>query len=537
MISTNWLVGKMKSRLFFCILNVSLFIFQGTAQKDYSTFYDGDSILREGIKYYDLGQYDKALAEYDKIFKTDPMYFTAKYERMLSLSALGLTDQLHDELEDWYNSEHIFEVPEAVILYANSLTNKKKFDEAQKVFDRCLKVIPESSVLMYNIALMHYNQEDKANCVEYLKKTITLNPNHGTAHYFLGLVCLEEGKIVPGALAMLGYLVLDPKGEYAEDAVKHLNVKMAQSYLKSDSKVLFPAGGDDFAELESILRDQLPLNPKYKLNCEVDEIFTRHAQAIFEYADSHLIRNGFFEKTYLPWMKQVQSKKMTESALYYLIQIFGDQLKKTLSSKQKEIDLFADTFINKDFWSLFSARRQMHYGKEQDVVIFIKQSHPYLSGPIINGKYEGAFRMMDKHGRTTGDLFFKDDMLEGKQVYYQKNGKLSETTEYTKGKKHGVRTTYFENGRLSGIETYKDDVYDGPFQTFYPNGNKNCEGTYVKDQLVGSYNCFNIDGGKRLESNLVNDKLNGSYKMYNPGGDLISSFEYINGELTGTGLE
>lgn len=136
-------------------------------------------------------------------------------------------------------------------------------------------------------------------------------------------------------MALLGYLALVLAGEYAEDAVTKLNVKMSQSYLKNDSKVTFPADGDDFAELESILRDQLPLHPKYKLKCSVDEIFTRHAQAIFEYVGSHTIRNGFLKN--VPAMDERSAgKNLTESATYYLIQIFKEQMKNPwLPSKKR----------------------------------------------------------------------------------------------------------------------------------------------------------------------------------------------------------
>ena len=519
------------------IIGLFLLILKGYGQKVYPETYDSDSIIKTGIQFNDNGQYDKALAEYDKIFKTDPQYYLAKYEKVLTLSAMELPDQVHAELEEWYKSEFAFEVPEAMILYGNSLVNKKKFDEAEKVFNLCLKVIPESPILMYNIALMHYNMEDKTKCVEYLKKTILLNPNHGIAHYFLGLVCMEEGKIAHGALALLGYLILVPTGGYSEDAMLQLNVKMSQNFLNNDSKLILPKGVDDFTELESILRDQLPLHPKYKLKVSIDEIFTRHLQAILEYAAFHEIKGGFFEKTYLPWMKDIVKKNLTESVTYYMIQQSRDKLGKSLTSKQNEIDLFTENWVLKDFWNLFAKRKQNHYGSEQDVIIYIEGEFPHLIGSVINGKYQGKFRMVDKHNRTTADLNFADDLMDGKQIYYQQNRKIMEELQYTKGVKNGLRTAYYENGQKSVIETIKNDVYDGPFTTFYPNGMKNCEGAYTKDKLNGNYHCFHMDGSKRLESSFVNDKLNGSYKMYNPGGDLVSSFQYINGELTGDGWE
>lgn len=510
---------------------------KATSQKIIPEYYDGDSIIRTGIQYYDEGKYEKALAEFDKIFKTDPQYYLSKYESILTLSAMELPDQMHDALEEWYQSGTIQEVPEAAILYGNSLVSKKKFDEANVVFEKCKKTMPESPILMYNIALMHYNKDEKAKCIDYLKKTILLNPNHVTAHYLLGVVCLEEGKIAHGALALLGYLALDPTGQYAEDAVQQLNVKMSQNYINNESKVMFPAGVDDFAELESLLRDQLPLNPKYKLKVSIDEIFTRHLQAIFEYSAIHDIKDGFFEKNYVSWLKDIASKNMIEPATYYLIQNFKEKLGKPLASKEKEINQFTENWVNTSLWQLMAKRKQLHYGKEQEVVIFLENGHPSLIGQVVNGKYEGEFRMVDKHYKPKGDLFFKNDKLNGKQIYYQDNGKILEETPFVDGKKTGVRTAYFENGAKSVMETYKDNAYDGPFTTYYPNGAINCEGSYTNDILNGSYNCRHMDGSKRLESTFVNDKLNGSHKMYNPSGDLISSFEYINGDLTGAGWE
>ena len=234
LLQSCYITTKVKKRRCFVILMVILssFPFFICSQSTYPEIYDGDSIIQVGISFYDNEEYDKALAEFDKIFITDPQSGLAQYEKMLTLTAMEKIHRVRSELETLYKSENAFEFPEAMILFGSILSNQKEFELSAKVLDETFKVIPQSPMLLYNIGLLHFRRDDKEKCIEYLKKTITLNPNHTSAHYLLGLVCLEEGKIVQGGLALLGYLMLAPTGEYAADAVQKLNVKMSQNYLE-----------------------------------------------------------------------------------------------------------------------------------------------------------------------------------------------------------------------------------------------------------------------------------------------------------------
>ena len=109
----------------------------------------------------------------------------------------------------------------------------------------------------------------------------------------MGSIALENGNIVEGSLALLSYLAIAPTGKFAQEAVLKLNNKFGENYL-TKGKVVFSTSGDNFEELETILRNQLPLRKAYKLKTEIDDVIMRQMQAVMEYSLEHKMDNGFF---------------------------------------------------------------------------------------------------------------------------------------------------------------------------------------------------------------------------------------------------
>ena len=87
-----------------------------------------------------------------------------------------------------------------------------------------------------------------------------------------------------------------------------LNKKFGENYL-TKGNVVFSKSGDNYEELETILRNQLPLRKAYKLKTDIDDVIMRQMQAVMEYSLEHKMGNGFFETTYMPWIKDVVIKK------------------------------------------------------------------------------------------------------------------------------------------------------------------------------------------------------------------------------------
>src|SRR5690606_32711471 len=130
-----------------------------------------------------------------------------------------------------------------------------------------------------NQAILYLRKEEKQKSTDLLKKTVTINPNHASAHYFLGAIALENGNIVEGSLALLSYLAIAPNGKFSNEAIMKLNSKFGENFLTKGSLKLSQSG-DNFEELETILRNQLPLRKAYKLKTDIDDVIMRQMQAV-----------------------------------------------------------------------------------------------------------------------------------------------------------------------------------------------------------------------------------------------------------------
>lgn len=506
------------------------------AQSQFPETYNSDSIYSLGLEAFEKQEYENAINHFNAIFRGDPLYDNARYERLLAMTYMGKTNEAKLELDSLYRLDQINSSHDMLLLYGSYLSNDSVYTKALELFYKAEKLIPNSSVLLYNMGLLHYRMKSNQKSIDYLKRAITQNPNHISSHFLLGHICLEMGKVAEGTLALLTYLVIQPTEAKAREVILKLNVKMSQ-YDVAQSRTIESEKGDDFTELTTILQNQLALNPKYKLKASIDEIYTRHIQAVIEYANGHVIKDGFFENVYLPWMKQIAIRNQTEALTYYLLQEYREELGKKLTSKDKMVDALKQTYLSNDFWLYFGKQKMMHFDKMEEVMIYLKDGWPFMIGRLVNNEYEGAFLQTNKHGLKIAELNFKKSLLHGLQKYYSNDGSLTLEATYKDDLLHGIRKTYYPNGQIHEQETYVEDELDGPFAIYHPNGGIHCQGNYVKGTKEGKYTCWHPDGTKKIEATFRKGLLNGEHKIYNEVGDLISDFTYRDGNPEGTCTE
>lgn len=502
------------------------------AQKDYSYVYNNDSIIKTGIDLYEKQNYVDAIKEFDKISKIDPEYYRAQYEKLLTLVTADKKSEAKTLFEELHKSGKMQEEPNLFVLYGSFLSDEKNYAEAEKIFKEGEKVIPNSTTLLYNMAILYVRKEERQKSVDILERIITINPNSASSHYLLGIIAFEDGKIVEGTLALLSYLAISPTGNHFNESILKLNAKFGENYLNK-GKLVFSKSGDNFEEIETILRNQLPLKKVYKVNSEFDDIIIRQVQAVADYSLEHKMGNGFFETTYMPWIKNVMEQKQFEGLSYYILLGLEDKLGKKLTSQKKKITDFYTNYYRTTFWSHFGKRKLEHYGKQEEVVVSIENGRPYLVGAEVNGKKEGKFKLLDEYGNTIGDLSTADDQLHGPQKYYDGKGKVTQEKSFVKGKLMGKKTSYYSNGLVSSVENYKEDKLDGLSTSYYVNGGKQCESNFIDGERDGKFICLYPNGSKKLEIDYVKGKINGKYLSYNKVGDLIESYNYTNDELTG----
>jgi antitoxin component YwqK of YwqJK toxin-antitoxin module/Tfp pilus assembly protein PilF len=507
------------------------------AQTDYSFIYDNHAIVQKGIALYDAEKYADAIKEYDKIDKLDPKYLTAQYEKAMTLSALDKPEDTRPFFENIYKSGKMQELPAFYTIYGSFLSDQKEYDQAEKIFKEGEKYMSNSANFLYNFAIVYVRKEDNQKAVELLQRAVIANPNHASSHYLLGILAFEDGRITEGTLALLSYLAIVPTGKFAEKAVLRLNEKFGQNYM-SKSKLVFSKSGDNFEEIETILRNQLPLKSAYKIKSEIDDVITRQVQAVAEYTTEHKMGEGFFENTYLPWIKDMVEKKQFEAFSYYILLSMEEKIGKKLTSQKKKILAFDGGYMTNDFWKIFAKRKVADwYGKPAEVTTIFKNNIPYLVGPVVDGKKEGTFKYLNEDGNMEGELQFKDNELNGIQKYYDDKGKLSEEKSFLNGNADGTRISYYSNGAKDIIENYKNDKLHGISTNFYVNGGRMYEVNFVDGERDGKFTGLYPNGTKKLESNYMMGKLNGQYSSYNEVGDLTETYNNVDGEIDGKYVE
>lgn len=514
------------------LLTTLLVNFTGFGQKDYTIVYNNDSIIKRGIALHDKEKYVDAIAEYDKINALDPQFLKAQFEKALSLSKAEKKSEVKLLFENLYSGNKMQDEPDFYTLYGSFLSDTKEYVLADKIFTEGEKFLPNSSNFLYNKAILHIRKEEQQKAIDILKKVIIGNPNYPSAHYFLGILALENGKITEGTLALLSYLMIAPTGRYAEDAILKLNKKFGENFLEKN-KYVFSKTGDNFEEFEVILRNQLPLKPAYKVKSEIDDVIIRQVQALSDYSLEHKIQDGFFETTYLPWLRDLSEKKQFEGFSYYILLGMEEKLGKKLTSQKKKINNFYDDYYSKNFWNIFSLRKQEHFGKTEDVKITFNKNIPQYVGTYTNNVMDGKFKLLDADGNLSAELFVKKDALEGIQKYVDKKGTITSTKNFKEGKLDGLTTSFYKNGNIEIESEYKDDKYNGVSKSYHENGGKNCEVSFVNDERDGKMICMFENGIIKTETNYTLGKLNGPYKEYNEVGDLIETYNYKNGELDG----
>lgn len=502
------------------------------SQTDYSFVYDSEAFLKEGIHLYEEGKYQDAIKAFDKIVKNDPKFYSAQYEKALALSASEDKEAAKAFYEEAYNKGYMKEEPEFYMAYGSFLSDQKDYEKSEKMFLESLKTFPNSSTLFYNLALLYVRKEERQKSVDYLEKAITINPNHVGSHYLLGLIALEDGRVTEGSLALLAYLTLVSEGKGCENAILKLNAKFAENYLEK-SKLVFSKSGDNFEEIDVILRNSLPLKSAYKINSTIDDVITRQVQAIAEYAVDHKMENGFFETTYIPFLADIIKKKQFEGFSYHILLGMKDQLGKKLSSQNKKITAFHENYISKDFWQVFAKRNIDLFGKQEQVVVYLENGKPYLLGKEENGKKVGKYKVLNSSGNMVSELNLVNDQLDGLQKYYDNKGRLTEEKNYSKGKAEGKRTKYYENGNIEFVENYKNDMLEGISTSYYINGGKNCEVNFVNNERDGALICLYENGTKKSEINYSKGKLHGNYIQYDNAGNISSTYPYTMEKIDG----
>jgi|TARA_B100001964_G_C14217196_1_gene593362 tetratricopeptide (TPR) repeat protein len=156
--------------------------------------------------------------------------------------AVGIADICHDcyqnigiaqaELENWEEAEAAFQrvielKPDYAAAYtglSNVYNMLRRFDEAAEASAEAARLsgtgvgATTDPIAVYNQGIIFWNAQRFDEAKAQFEQTISLNPSHAEAHYFLAMANLNQGNMAEAATALEQYIELAPDGQYADQA-------------------------------------------------------------------------------------------------------------------------------------------------------------------------------------------------------------------------------------------------------------------------------------------------------------------------------
>jgi tetratricopeptide (TPR) repeat protein len=187
----------------------------------------------QGADLTNAGKYDEAIAKFNEVIAQVPKCS----ECYVNIGAI------HSRRQEWPQAEEAYKKaievnPDAVEAYnglANVYNAQKKFKEAQAMSDEAAKRTAASggsgsAESLYNQGVIAWNGNDFQKALELFTAAVKADEKHAEAHFMLGQVYLNLGKLPEAAKEFETYTKIAPNGPNADKAKS--NFEMLKQYIK-----------------------------------------------------------------------------------------------------------------------------------------------------------------------------------------------------------------------------------------------------------------------------------------------------------------
>lgn len=188
----------------------------------------------EAVALSTAGKNDEAIAKFNEVITAAPTCASC----WANIGAIHLKTDKFDEAEKAY--KQALEVdPELSAAYTglmNVYNAQRKFDEAEKMAAEAAKRSTSASGggnpdALYNQGVVQWNANKFTEAQQAFEGAIKADPNYAEAHFMLGKVYINLGKLGESATEFETYLKLAPSGPNAKEA--QTNFDALKSYIKN----------------------------------------------------------------------------------------------------------------------------------------------------------------------------------------------------------------------------------------------------------------------------------------------------------------
>ncbi|MBF9224105.1 tetratricopeptide repeat protein [Hymenobacter ruricola] len=317
-------------------------------------------VVAEGVKLYDQGKYDEAVAKYQQALAAAPKDEVALSELALAYNALGRNAEAVDICQKLLKANPDSDAMVYVTL-GNSLDALKKPKEATRVYEQGLKRHPNSYELYFNEGVAQATSGQAPASIGSFQQAVAINPQHASSHMSLGLMQLASQARVPGILALARFLVLEPRGPRATQRLPQLDRAMTlgvkQTGEKATTITLSSAalsgangksnGPDNFgpAELMLSLSAATALTKEAKPTTDIERFaaqFSSLCETLGSLSDKQ--QAGFTWNYYVPYFVEMQKKGFVPAFAYlaHSTQTEVPEVQQWLTAHPTEVQVFQE---------------------------------------------------------------------------------------------------------------------------------------------------------------------------------------------------
>lgn len=283
-----------------------------------------DQLIKEGIALHDKADYEGAIKKYDEVLALETANYKAMYEKSLSLVNMKQYDAaevlVRNILKDTKDPEYR---RLSYVNYGTLLDYKGEPKKAVNMYEKGIKEFPDSYLLHFNKGITLVGMKEEKEAIESFKMSVKCNPNHASSHNALGRL-ISSGNRIPAIMAMVCFLIIEPKGSRAEDNVKFLNRLLMRGITRNnDSNVTITLDpslfdkkkkkqDDDFSSAEmilSLLASSNEIPDSLGAKTEADRLSYR-LQTLTNMLEEDKKGKGFFKEFYVPFFQSIKKNEL-----------------------------------------------------------------------------------------------------------------------------------------------------------------------------------------------------------------------------------
>ncbi len=187
---------------------------------------DAKTYYQSGNDYYEKGDYDKGIENYNMAILLNPVFSEAYFNRALSYYQLKNFDK---SIADYTKSMELD--PQNPIIYNNrgdAFYRKQDFQSAVKDYDKAIQLNPNYLKAFYNRGLSYASIEEYEKAVEDFSKVIKLKADFAEAYHLRGLAYEYAGSLQSAMADYEKALELNPELTEAKTHLESAKAKKDQ---------------------------------------------------------------------------------------------------------------------------------------------------------------------------------------------------------------------------------------------------------------------------------------------------------------------